>query len=299
MTASVTGCSTWMRPFSSRKKNCVAVEDELDRPGAAVADRAPEGDRGLVERRRVERGRGAAPAIPRAPSGAVAAPSSRARRARRRSRARRRGAAPRRGAGARGSARSRACRRRRRPPPRAPPPRARRRARPASGRPACRARRLRRPPSRAAGSRSPPGAPSGSTGTPASRAIRFAASLSPPSRSALGRRADPRQPCGLDGLGEVRVLREEAVAGMDRVGARARAPRGCAPPSGGTRRSRRVAIGRAGVQRGGVVRRGDRDGLDPELAARAEDAHAISPRFATSSRRIGTRALYAAARTPS
>ena len=40
VTASVTGCSTWIRPFSSRKKHLVAVDEELGRSGALVSDRA-------------------------------------------------------------------------------------------------------------------------------------------------------------------------------------------------------------------------------------------------------------------
>ena len=34
----------------------------------------------------------------------------------------------------------------------------------------------------------------------------------------LRRRADPRQPCGLDGFCKVAALRQKSVAGMDRVG---------------------------------------------------------------------------------
>ena len=119
------------------EEEVVAVEDELDRAGAAVADGPAERDGRLVQGRAQRAGRGPAQAPPRAPSGAAAARSSRARRPRRPSRARRRGAAPRRGAAARGSARSRACRRRTRPRPRAPPRRAPRRARPRSARRAC------------------------------------------------------------------------------------------------------------------------------------------------------------------
>ena len=86
------------------------------------------------------------------------------------------------------------------------------------------------------------------------------------------RRADPGQPGGLDRLGEVGALGEEAVAGMDRVGA-------------GLARGADVLlgvevagdldrlVGRARVQRAAVVGRGDGDGRDPELAAGAEDAH--------------------------
>ena len=88
----------------------------------------------------------------------------------------------------------------------------------------------------------------------------------------LGGRADPGQAGRLDRGGEVGVLGEEAVAGMDRVGAgllrRADVLRG-----------EEVALDLdrfvcgAGVQRAAVVRRGNRDGGDSELAAGAEDAH--------------------------
>ena len=60
MTASVTGCSTWIRPFSSRKKNSRSSSDELGRARADVADRAREADRGVAQLRaqgRVETGR--------------------------------------------------------------------------------------------------------------------------------------------------------------------------------------------------------------------------------------------------
>ena len=39
-----------MRPFSSRKKNSSPLDDELDRPGAPVADRPAERDRCLEDR---------------------------------------------------------------------------------------------------------------------------------------------------------------------------------------------------------------------------------------------------------
>ena len=48
MVISVTGCSTWMRVFISRKKNSlvVGVDHELDRAGAAIALLGGERDRG-------------------------------------------------------------------------------------------------------------------------------------------------------------------------------------------------------------------------------------------------------------
>ena len=140
-----------------------------------------------------------------------------------------------------------------------------------SARRACRGRRRRPAALTTSGKPISSGAPWGSVGTPASRAIRFAASLSPPSRSASGRRADPGEAGRDDLLGEVGALGEEAVAGVDRVGAGLeRRPA----------RARRVevgrdldaSVGRPRVQRAEVVGRDDGDGLDPEPRAGAEDA---------------------------
>ncbi len=52
VTASVTGCSTCRRVFTSRKKNSpvVVVEQELDGAGGAVAERAREAQRGVAHR---------------------------------------------------------------------------------------------------------------------------------------------------------------------------------------------------------------------------------------------------------
>jgi hypothetical protein len=58
----------------------------------------------------------------------------------------------------------------------------------------------------------------GSIGTPAAAIAARARILSPISRIA-GRRADPRQLALATHLGELGVLRQEAVAGVDRVGA--------------------------------------------------------------------------------
>ena len=87
----------------------------------------------------------------------------------------------------------------------------------------------------------------------------------------LGRGADEDEARSLDRLRELWALGQEAVAGMDCVGARL---------AGGPDVLLRVQVardlhrlvGRARVQRAYVVGRGDRDGGDPELAARAEDA---------------------------
>ena len=103
-----------------------------------------------------------------------------------RARARRRAAGSRRAAAARRSARRTRCRRRTRPLPRA-----RAASSASSSSSAERTTRIPRPPPPAAaftssGNPRLAGSPSSSTGTPASRATRFAASLSPPARSASG-----------------------------------------------------------------------------------------------------------------
>ena len=75
------------------------------------------------------------------------------------------------------------------------------------------------------------GSPVSTTGTPASRAIRFASSLSPPARSAAGGGPIQTSPAASDGLGELGALGEEPVAGVDGVGPAARAARTCSPAS--------------------------------------------------------------------
>ena len=104
----------------------------------------------------------------------------------------------------------------------------------------------------------------------------------------LRRRADPDELRGADRLGEVRVLGEEAVAGMDRVGA------------GLLRRAHvllRVQVARdldrlvrsARVQRLAVVGRDHGDGRDAERRGTSRKMRsAISPRLATRSLRIST-----------
>ena len=80
---SVTGCSTWMRVFISMKKNSPrrVVVEELDRAGAAVADRLAASATAASRRRRArcvgDRARRRAP--PPRPSGGGAAASTRAR----------------------------------------------------------------------------------------------------------------------------------------------------------------------------------------------------------------------------
>ena len=113
--------------------------------------------------------------------------------------------------------------------------RARRRARRASGRCACRGRR--RP--AAALTISGGSVASGTVGTPASAAMRFASSLSPPRRSASAGGPTQVRPAASTASAKSPFSDEEPVAGMDRVRARLARPRGCAPRDRGTRRSRR------------------------------------------------------------
>ena len=87
----------------------------------------------------------------------------------------------------------------------------------------------------------------------------------------LGRRPDPGHAGGLDRLGKVRALGEEAVARVDRIGARL-------PCGSDVLLGVEVAgdldrlVGRARVQGAAVVGGGHGDGRDPELATRAKDA---------------------------
>ena len=85
----------------------------------------------------------------------------------------------------------------------------------------------------------------------------------------LDRRPDPCEAGALDRLGEVGALRQEAVAGMDGVGARlARGPDVLGSVE--VRRDLDRLVGRPRVQGAAVVGRGHGDGGDPELAAGAE-----------------------------
>ena len=276
LTASVTGCSTWMRPFSSRKKNR-GLEHELRGAGADVADRAREAHRGVAHLRAqvgVERRRRA---TPRAPSGAAAGPSSRARRARASCRVRRRAAGSRRGAAARRSARDRRVVAERRCGLAL-----RGRGSASSSSDGSRTTRMPRPPPPAAAFTISGGSvAAGTVGTPASSAIRFAASLSPPLRSASAGGPTHVEPGCLDGIGEVAVLGEEAVPGMDRVGAGL--PRGADVLGGvevGADLDRRV--GRARMQE--PASSGATTATVPRPSSRAarKTRSAISPRLATS-----------------
>ena len=87
-----------------------------------------------------------------------------------------------------------------------------------------------------------------------------------------GRRTDEDEPSLLAGLGEVAVLREEAVPRVEGIGA---GLRHCTQVLLGMKVARDLddLVGRACMQRTEVVRRRDGDGLDSERATRAEDAH--------------------------
>ena len=106
---------------------------------------------------------------------------------------------------------------------------------------------------------------------------RLAATLSPIAAIAVGRRADEDEAGSRDGLGEVGVLGEEAVAGVNRLGA---------GRSGGVEdrgdievalgRGRRAdavrLVGQPHVQRVAVGLGIDRDRADAQLAAGGGDA---------------------------
>src|SRR5439155_12073765 len=95
--------------------------------------------------------------------------------------------------------------------------------------------------------------------------------LVPARAQGIGRGADEYERGSVHGLCEVGILREEAVAGMDRV--RARLLRGADVLLGeGVPPDLHGLVRIARVQRAGVVRRDDRDSRDPERAARTEHA---------------------------
>jgi hypothetical protein len=86
----------------------------------------------------------------------------------------------------------------------------------------------------------------------------------------LGRWSDPDEARCLDGLREVWALGEEAVAGVDGVGAgRVRRPDVLLRVE--VARDLDRLVGRARVERAAVVGRDDGDGADAELTAGAED----------------------------
>ena len=88
----------------------------------------------------------------------------------------------------------------------------------------------------------------------------------------VGSRADPNEPGGVDRLCEIGALGEEPVAGMDRVGARL-LRRADVLLRVQVRRDLDRLVGRARVQRAAVVGRDDRDRADAQRTARPEDAH--------------------------
>ena len=120
------------------------------------------------------------------------------------------------------------------------------------------------------------GVPLGRTGTPAARAVSFAASLSPPARSAAGGGPIHVEPRLDHRLGELGALREEAVAGMHGVGARlARGTHVLGRVE--IRRDLDDRVRRLRVERAAVVGRRDGDRLEPLRAAGAEDAQRDLP----------------------
>ena len=125
---------------------------------------------------------------------------------------------------------------------------------------------------------SPSGPPEpGTQGTPAFFMTLMAETLSPIMRIDVGARADEREAALLHALGEVRVLGQEAVAGMDahRVGDLGRADDGRHVEVALLRRRRADAhrfVGQQHVLEVVVGRGMHGDRLDAELAAGAQDA---------------------------
>ena len=121
----------------------------------------------------------------------------------------------------------------------------------------------------------------GRIGTPAFFIARRAGPC-PEQPDHVRRGTDELDVAGLADLGEIRALGEEPVAGMDRVGAgdlRGAQDRRHAQIAVGAARGpdADVLVGKSDVQ-GVLVRLGvDRDGLDSELAARADDAQRDFP----------------------
>ena len=112
---------------------------------------------------------------------------------------------------------------------------------------------------------------SGTVGTPASAAIRFASSLSPPRRSASGGGPTHVKPGRFDRFGEVGALGQEAVAGMHGVGAALQ--RGPDVLLGvQVRADLDRLVGRARVQRAGVVGCHHGDGAQAECVRGSKDA---------------------------
>ena len=115
--------------------------------------------------------------------------------------------------------------------------------------------------------------PVSTAGTPASRAIRLASSLSPPARSAAGGGPIQIEP---GRLGRRRRARRSRPGSRTRGGSRPRrspARRGRAPRSRGSSRSRRSRPALRACRAPASSGSRDRDRRDPELAAGAEHAH--------------------------
>ncbi len=118
----------------------------------------------------------------------------------------------------------------------------------------------------------------GTMGTPAACIAARAAVFVPHQLDGSRGRTDPREPCLLDGAREAGVLREEAVAGMDRLGAGAF--RSLEKPLDdevalcrGWRPDEVRLVGHADVERVAVGLRVHGDGADAQLPERAEDPH--------------------------
>ena len=294
MTSSVTGCSTWMRPFSSRKKKSRPSRTNSAVPGAPVADRAREGDRRLAHPRaaapssRAGEGDSSSTFWCRRWTEHSRSPSATARAVRRR-----RAAGSRRGGGAPGSARRRRCRRRTPPSPPGARPRAPRRARRPSGRLASRGRRRLRPPSRAAESRARPGRPRRARGRrprvrpasppacrrpragPRARARRRRARPPRPPRRSRRSRRGSRSP-GWTASAPARFAARRCSSGSryEAISTVSSAERAWSAPASSGATTATVAI--------------------PSSRQVRKMRTAISPRFATRSLRIGTASRYVA-----
>jgi hypothetical protein len=91
-------------------------------------------------------------------------------------------------------------------------------------------------------------------------------------RERVGRRTDPGEPGRLDRCRELSALGEEAVTRVDRLGAGLLC-RANVLVRVQVRRDLHGLVRRARMQRPGVIAGRDCERRDPELAARAEDAH--------------------------
>ena len=115
------------------------------------------------------------------------------------------------------------------------------------------------------------------TGAPAAIAVRRAAVLEPMARIEADGGSDERDAGGLAGGGEIGILAEEAVAGVDGVGAVAaggvqNAVDAQVAFGGGAGADVRRLIGHADVERGAVGVGVDGDAGDAHLAEGADDA---------------------------